>query len=216
MRGVFVLWALIVIGSIGVLGFRGQVSENRPWMLIPDMDFQPRYESQAESPFFADGRTNRTPPAGTVAFGGGDYYSDSGRPTINADYARLDDAYYRGKVGEQWLAKSPEPITLALLERGQERYNVYCAVCHGATGRGNGITTQYGLKGVANYHDARLVTMADGEIYNTIANGKGTMMGYGAQIKPRDRWAIVAYLRALQRAQNAKLSDVPEQEKSKQ
>jgi mono/diheme cytochrome c family protein len=103
----------------------------------------------------------------------------------------------------------PVAITMKLLARGQERYGIHCAVCHGATGIGNGITTQYGMVGVATFHDDRLRKMADGEIFNTISNGKGIMQPYGSQVPPLDRWAIIAYLRALQRSQQATVADVP-------
>ena len=98
---------------------------------------------------------------------------------------------------------------MALLRRGQERYNIYCAICHGATGAGNGVMTQYGMVGVASITDELHKLMPDGEFFNVITNGKGRMMAYAPQIKVRDRWAIVAYLRALMRSQSASLGDVP-------
>ena len=113
-----------------------------------------------------------------------------------------------GKTGTNWGNGLPFTATLATLERGRERYQIQCAVCHGATGTGNGIATKYGLVGVANLQQQRLREMTDGEIYNTIVNGKNTMLGYGSTIQLPDRWAIVAYIRALQRSQNASLNDV--------
>jgi mono/diheme cytochrome c family protein len=108
----------------------------------------------------------------------------------------------------------PIPVTAELLARGQERYAIHCQVCHGAAGDGNGITSKFGMVGAANYHVDRLRQMADGEIYNTIVNGKNNMFGYGANIRGDDRWAIVAYVRALQRSQYATLADVPEEKKA--
>jgi mono/diheme cytochrome c family protein len=99
---------------------------------------------------------------------------------------------------------------LNLLRRGQERYNIHCALCHGATGSGNGIMTKYGMVGVASITDELHALMSDGEFYSIITIGKGRMMPYAPQIKVSDRWAIVAYMRALMRNQNASLSDVPE------
>jgi len=101
------------------------------------------------------------------------------------------------------------------MQRGKERYTIYCAVCHGASGGGNGIAGQYGLVAIASYHQDRLRTMADGEIFNTITHGKNTMLGYGANIPVDDRWAIVAYVRALQIAQTATIADVPADERAK-
>ncbi len=99
------------------------------------------------------------------------------------------------------------------MARGQERYNINCAVCHGYSGHGNGVTGKFGMVAIATYHDERLRNMPDGEIYNTIANGKGTMMAYGHQVSLYDRWAIVAYIRALQRSQYAKAADLTPEER---
>jgi mono/diheme cytochrome c family protein len=152
----------------------------------------------------------RTPPTGTVAFGGNDYDSDAGSPRQNSDFLRDDDAYYRGKQGSSWVVQNPLVVDMSLLRRGQERYNIHCALCHGATGSGNGIMAQYGMVGVASITDALHQLMPDGEFFNVISNGKGRMMANGPQIKIRDRWAIVAYIRALMRSQSGTLSDVPE------
>jgi len=110
----------------------------------------------------------------------------------------------------------PAAITVdaRLLQRGQERYSITCAPCHGALGDGNGITKAYGMGATPTYHDERLRTMAEGEIYNTITNGKATMMGYADKLEPTDRWAVVAYVRALQRAQKGAVADVPASHKS--
>jgi mono/diheme cytochrome c family protein len=99
-------------------------------------------------------------------------------------------------------------VTNELLARGRQRYDMFCAPCHGRTGDGNGITKQYGMGATPTYHDERIRSMPEGEIYNTIANGKNTMMGYGDRLVVTDRWAIVAYLRALQRAQQGTVDDV--------
>jgi mono/diheme cytochrome c family protein len=195
---------------VSLLGPRGAINGRRPLMLFSDMDFQPRYNAQAASPFFADGRAMRTPPAGTLPFGGADYDSDAGSPRQNPDFLQGDDVYYRGKQGDAWVVSNPLPFDIALLRRGRERYDIYCALCHGASGSGNGIMTQYGVVGVASITDPLHSLMSDGEFFSVISNGKGRMMPYAAQIKVHDRWAIVAYIRALIRSQNGSLSDVPE------
>ena len=210
MRRILLSFLFFTIALVAVLGWRGQLSTRPPIQIFNDMDDQPRYHNQGASRFFADGRSMRTPLLGTVAFGGADYFSDAGSPRQSPDFLQADAAFYRGKQGEEWVTLAPLKIDLPLLSRGQQRFGVHCAACHGATGAGNGITTQYGLIGVATYHDDRLRAMADGEIFNTITNGKGVMMAYGHQVPPADRWAIVAYLRALQRSQRAALTDVPE------
>ena len=113
-----------------------------------------------------------------------------------------------------WIEISPVEITEAFMERGHQRYDIHCTPCHGAAGDGKGITSKYGMVAVANFHDARLVSMTDGEIFNTITNGKNLMGPYGANIKIEDRWAIIAYLRALQRSRLSTMDDVPEPQKA--
>ncbi len=121
--GVFTLAAVVV----SQMGTRGTVSDRRPIMFVTDMDVQPRYDAQSAGPFFRDGRAMRTPPSGTVAFGGADYDSDAGSPRQNPDFLRDDDGYYRGKQGQAWLAQNPLKLDMAVLRRGQERYGIYCA-----------------------------------------------------------------------------------------
>lgn len=206
MKQIFAWWLLANLAVVALLGFRGQVNANRPWMLLPDMDYQPKYTAQSRSAFFADGRAARHPVAGTVPFAGLDYDSDAGAPSLNPDFLQNDKAMYLGKNADgSWVPGNPlmaqletPEERLEALRLGRELYEIYCAVCHGASGNGKGITTRYGMVGVATYHDPRILAMPDGEIYNTIANGKGIMMPYGHQIRPRDRWAVVAYIRALQ------------------
>jgi mono/diheme cytochrome c family protein len=112
-------------------------------------------------------------------------------------------------MGDRWGTGIPVEVTPQLMQRGQQRFNITCAMCHGATAAGNGITKQHGLATVVTLQDDRIRKMADGEIFNTITNGKNTMMAYGPNILVADRWAIIAYLRALQRSQTAAIVDVP-------
>jgi mono/diheme cytochrome c family protein len=210
MRWVIVGLAAVVALVVSQMGMRGAQSDRRPLMLISDMDFQPRYNAQSASPFFKDGRAMRTPPVGTVPFGGADYNSDAGSPRQNPDFLQADDVYYRGKQGQSWVVQNPLKLDMSVLRRGQERYEIHCAPCHGAAGTGKGIMAQYGMVGVASITDDLHKLMSDGEFFSVISNGKGRMMAYAPQIKVRDRWAIVAYLRALMRSQSATLSDVPE------
>ena len=112
-------------------------------------------------------------------------------------------------MGNNWGTGIPVPVTPELIQRGQQRFNITCAMCHGATATGNGITKSYGLATIVTLQDDRIRKMADGEIFNTITNGKNTMMAYGPTLMVPDRWAIIAYLRALQRSQGALVADVP-------
>lgn len=210
----------LTLGLIVVVllaGCRGQMSDEPPREIFQDMSDQPKYKPQGQSAFFADGRASRLPVAGTVPFGGADYTADAGAPSPRAELLREDSAYYRGVerrpswIGEwdYFVRQMPVKLDKALIDRGRERYGIHCAVCHGDAGYGNGITTKYGMVGVASFHQPRFRAMSDGEIYHVISNGKGTMLPYGPQVKPADRWAIVAWVRVLQRSQNATLEDVP-------
>ncbi len=187
--------ALLVGGVLA--GCRGMESGEPPVHPNPNMDWQPRYEEQESNPLFADGKAMRTPPSGTVARG----------------LLKADSRFYAGRTeAGEYVERVPMPVTRALLERGQERYNIYCAVCHGKAGDGNGIimTGNYGYTPASTYHSERLRNVTDGYLYDVIANGIRNMPGYAQQIPVSDRWAIVTYIRALQRSQNASEGDVPE------
>lgn len=202
MRYAYYTLAFLVVLLLSVMGFRGMVSTLPPIEVFPDMDHQAKYKPQAESKFFADGRADRPLPAGTIPRG----------RTVSADpaFLRADDARYAGKNPDGSFVKGfPVEVTETLVRRGQNRYQIYCAPCHGTLGDGNGITKSYGMLTTPTYHDDRLRGMAEGEIFNTITNGKNTMFAYADKLSPDDRWAVVAYVRALQRAQHATIKDVP-------
>jgi mono/diheme cytochrome c family protein len=112
-------------------------------------------------------------------------------------------------MGTNWGTGFPLPVNSELMERGKQRFNINCAICHGPTAAGNGMTKQYGLATVVSLQEEKYRTMADGEIFDTITHGKSTMLAYGPNVSVTDRWAIIAYLRALQRSQNATEADVP-------
>jgi len=202
MRYAYYTLLFAVVLTVSIAGFRGMRSTQPPIIVFPDMDFQAKYKPQAASKFFADGRADRPAPAGTVA---------RGRTTAaDADFLQADDAHYRGKKADgSFVAGFPVEVTETMIARGQNRYQIYCQPCHGALGDGQGITKAYGMVATPSYHDDRLRNMAEGEIFNTITNGKNTMMSYGDKLSPDERWAVVAYVRALQRAHHAKLDDVP-------
>ncbi|MFZ4482720.1 MAG: c-type cytochrome [Chthoniobacterales bacterium] len=220
LRTFFIALAFGLVLLVAVAGFRGQKGGKPPIEIFPDMDHQPKVKSQVPSAFFADNRGNRPPVAGTVPMGyemplsKENPFPDEGKyRTVR--FATGTDYLNTGRFGDQWGTGIPLPVTAELMQRGHDRYTIYCAVCHGASGGGNGVAGQYGLVAIASYHQDRLRIMADGEIYNTIVHGKNTMLGYGANIALEDRWAIVAYVRALQLSQQATLADVPPDERQK-
>ena len=166
-----------------------------------DMWRQPKQDPLDSSEFYADGAANRPLVPGTIPRG----------------YLRQDDSYYVGAKDGKWLTGLPAGLKVdrAFLERGRERYNIYCTPCHGQTGDGQGMIAHRGFqlkRPVGNYHTKRLLDMPDGHFYDVITNGYGAMFSYASRIEPQDRWAIVAYIRALQISQNASPSDVKPEE----
>jgi mono/diheme cytochrome c family protein len=227
LRAFFVIFILCTIATLAVLGFRGEKGTKPPFEVFPDMVRQPKVRAQAPLDFFADGRGPRLPVTGTVPVGyempkpktessppgiaGGDAPEEA---HMRIAFSAGTDYFNTGKMGDQWGSGIPLPVTRELMERGQQRFNITCAMCHGPAAGGNGITKQYGLATVVSLQDDRLRKMSDGEIFNTITNGKNTMMPYGPNIVVSDRWAIIAYLRALQRSQHATIADVPEDQRA--
>jgi mono/diheme cytochrome c family protein len=158
-----------------------------------DMHDQPKMKPLRESEMFADKRSARPLVPGTVA-----------RGTL-----REDTVLYTGKVGNDFVTEIPVKVTAELLERGQTQFQVFCSPCHGRTGRGDGMIVQRGFKKPSSYHVDRLRQMPIGYFYDVMTNGFGAMSDYAAQVTPQDRWAIAAYVRALQLSQYAPAADVP-------
>ncbi len=212
LRAFLLISLLLTIAAVAVLGFRGEKGTNEPWEIFPDMVRQVKVRAQAPLGFFADGRGPRMPVNGTVPIG---YempnpHAGAAESHMAAGFSVGTDYMNTGKMGTtNWGTGIPVPVTPQLVQRGRERFSITCAMCHGATATGNGITKSYGLATVVTLQDDRIRKMSDGEIFNTITNGKNTMMAYGPNIMVQDRWAIIAYLRALQRSQNATAADVP-------
>ena len=224
LRGFLLLFLLATIALVGMAGFRGQRSSRTPWEIFPDMVRQMKVRPQSPSNFFADGRGPRMPIAGTVPLGyefpkaetiatpAAGVPAPATRSTIA--FSASNDYHDTGKMGPNWGTGIPMEVTPELMRRGEERFHITCAMCHGVKADGNGVTKQFGLTTVVTLQDDRIRKMSDGEIFNTITNGKNTMMAYGPNIPVNDRWAIIAYLRALQRSQNATVSDVPNEHRA--
>jgi Cytochrome C oxidase, cbb3-type, subunit III len=159
-----------------------------------DMHDQPKYIPLRPSSFFLDGRSARPLPENTIARG----------------HLNEDTAYYTGRdAAGKLVTEFPFPVTREILLRGQNRFNVYCTPCHDQTGSGNGMVTQRGFRHPPSYHIERLVQAPVGHFFDVMTNGLGAMQDYSAQVEPADRWAIAAYIRALQLSQQATIADVP-------
>jgi len=216
LRAFFLIFILALIALVSLAGFRGTHSAKPPIEIFVDMVRNPRYDPQHESDFYTDTRAARAPVPGTVPLG---YSVPNAFLSTGANNNKLDQApggfsdgtdyYNSGRIGDVYGDGIPLAVNRALLDRGRERFNINCAVCHGPVGLGNGITSQFGLVGIANFHDARIRTMPDGQIFNTITLGKNTMGAYGSNISVEDRWAIISYIRALERSDGASVNDVP-------
>ena len=158
-----------------------------------DMHNQPKYVTYRSSEFFKDGLSERPQVVGTVA----------------QDQLRADTYFYTGKIGTKEGDQFPFPITEAVMERGRERYDIYCSPCHSRVGDGNGMIVKRGYRQAANFHLPRYLSQPVGHYYDVISHGWGALPDYSAQLEPSDRWAIAAYIRALQYAQNGTMAEVP-------
>lgn len=164
-----------------------------------DMHVQPKYLPEQPTDFFGDGRSERQPVPGTVARG----------------HLRLNELLYTGKENGVVVDKFPFPITRADIERGRERFNIYCSPCHDYTGSGFGMIVQRGLPPPPSYHISRLRQAPAGHFVNVMTDGFGAMYSYAARVEPEDRWRITAYIRALQLSQHATIQDVPDADRPK-
>ena len=180
------------------------------WFLIPaflsmvsgcsyNMSQQPRYNPMSRSDFFTDQRSERPPVEDTVARGG----------------SHAHDSFYTGRQNGTVLNSIPTPLTRELLQRGRERFEIYCSPCHGRLGDGEGMVVLRGFSHPPSYHIDRLRQAPDGHFFEVMTNGIGRMASYANRVTPADRWAIVAYIRALQLSQSATMQDVPPQERQK-
>lgn len=195
-----VIYGLLIAAAFAMVPFgifasaRESKTTKSQFNIVPNMDYQMKYKAQADNDFFKDGRSMREPIAGTVAVGG----------------LRLDDHFFEGKVAGEWARTLPEQVSAdeATMARGEQRFGIYCAPCHGLTGSGDGMVHRRAFalqEGTwvkpTNIANADIKKKPAGELYNTISNGIRNMPGYARQIPPQDRWAIVMYLRALQQSQ---------------
>jgi hypothetical protein len=210
MRYFLLIFVVCVAAVIGIAGKRGTMSRKTPLYIFPDMKRQLKLRPQTPNDFFENGVSSQLPPAGTVA---------RTRPTLVNDqevYPYEDSPVFSGRMTgtTNFVENNPFPITMPLLKRGQERFNIYCSPCHGREADGNGITKKLGaMPTVANLQDPRIVKFTDGEIFYVITHGRNTMGAYGPNVPAEDRWAIIAYLRALQLSHLGTVDDIPQDER---
>lgn len=210
MRYFFLIYALVALMVVGIFGLRGQKFSKPPVRIFPDMDEQDKLRAQKSDHFFADDHGARLPVAGTQPRG----FNEEGLREIGGipeyEFGGQTGYYYTGSIDDYFGNGMPEELKLTaensgeLLRRGKERFGIYCAVCHGATGDGQGMTSHFGVPGIANLQGANFARdqYPDGRLFEVITHGKGNMGGYGYNIPVRDRWAIISYVRAIQTAKD--------------
>ena len=246
LLGIIVVAMLVGLIPVGLIALaRSRPSAEPPVQLIQNMARQPRFKPQRENPMFADGRAMRPMTPGVVArqdllvpnevLNDRDFphwidnRSGPIAPANAADFQRVTEGTEPGPKGPSgFVTRIPVPVTGDLIHRGQERFNVYCAPCHGLSGYGDGMVarqaaemqaagadTASGWVAPTNYHTKDIRERPVGHVYNTIANGIRSMPSYSKQISVLDRWAIVAYVKALERSQDARPDDVPETQRDR-
>lgn len=208
IRNVIIVNLLLFVVVVSLLGFRGGKSRKEPMEVFPDMDRQAKYLPQGENPFFSNGMNDRLPPLNSVERGN----ELKLKSVFSRDYSgeRLTDSallYGRDASGD-WAKGFPIPVNRDQMRLGQEKFNLFCAVCHGPAGDGAGIVRNYGMV-AANLVQDLYRDQAEGELFNTASWGKGLMMGYADRMSPEERWAVILYVRALQRASSATLDEIP-------
>lgn len=209
MRYFLAFFLFAVIAFVSIFGLPGDTSTRPPLYIFPDMDWQAKYLPQRTNTFFKNGMNDRPCLEHAVSRGQG----WERKSVFEANYQYLPSLNKELDTGKDaagaFVRGFPLKVDEALMQEGQKKYTLFCKVCHGAAGDGNGITKQYGMIATASYHDDRIRQMPEGEIFNTITHGKNTMGSYADKLSPSERWAVIAYVRALQRSQNASVADLP-------
>ena len=210
MRYFLLIFGVAVVLVMAIAGKRGDMTRRPPIEVFPDMDRQFKLRPMQANGFLPNGLSSQPHPAGTIA-------RSTPIQTASGSVMPYEDAPVNtGQIfgTTNFVELNPLVVNAELLARGRERFTINCSPCHGQLADGNGITKKYGMAVVANLHDKRIVEMTDGEIFNTITHGKNLMQPYGSQVDVTDRWAIIAYVRALQLARLGNMDDVPEAQRA--
>lgn len=202
-RAFYFTLCMTILAIVSIAGWRGNLTRRPGIELFPDMIRQPILRPQDQSPFLVS-HSNHLRVTNTVE--NASLFNEQ-NPLNSSPESPITTGLVSGT--HSWLETNPLPISPALLIRGQERFQIYCAPCHGDSGDGRGITLKYNMVAMANFHDKRMINMPDGQIFSVISSGTNLMSGFGKTIPVEDRWAIVSYIRALQRSRLADLNDVP-------
>lgn len=212
MRYFVLILVLVIAAVIGIAGCRGTRFRQPPLYIFPDMERQPKLRPQTADGFFADGLSSRLAVPGTIPRG------EPIHVGTQLVYPWQDSPVNTGRVTgtTNFVETNPVPVTAELLQRGQEVFNLNCAACHSRLGDGNGVPKRINaMPVVADLHDKRIVELTDGELFNTVSYGKNLMPGYAGNIGIQDRWAAIAYLRALELSRLGSLEDVPPAERAR-
>ena len=210
MRYFLLIFLLLAVAVVSIAGFRGSISRKPPIEVFPDMDRQQKLRPQEPNAFLPGGISSQPFVTGTIPRSAARLVKGDLVASYN-DSPLRDSPVFTGRVvgATNMVETIPVPVTEKLMARGRERYAISCLPCHGAQGDGNGITKKLGMAVVATLHDKRIVMLPDGELFHVITNGRNLMGGYGQNITPQDRWAIIAYVRALQLSKLGRATDVP-------
>lgn len=210
MRYFLLIFGLAVVLVLAIAGQRGDTTRRTPFEVFPDMDRQLKLRPIEPNGFLANGRSSQMHPVGTIARGV-PIQTATGQVMPYED-ATVNTGLKPGTTN--FVELNPLIVNAELMKRGQDRFTINCSPCHGQLGDGGGITKKYGMAVVANLHDKRIVEMPDGELFYVITHGRNLMQPYAAQVDVQDRWAVVAYVRALQLARLGSLDDVPEAQRA--
>jgi hypothetical protein len=216
MRYFLAIFVFAIVAVVSLAGFRGSKFRQDPLFIFPDMEWQVKYAPQGENKFFSDSRDDRPVVPGTVQRGYGWAVAEVFSPQFT--YAPSENPpLYSGRAADGSFYKGfPVHVTASFIALGQQRFNINCAVCHGMTGDGNGITkVGYGMSTVRNLMEPYVANQPEGQIFTTITYGHGKMGSYGERVTPVERWAIIAYIRTLELAGNATPDDVPADQRAK-
>ncbi len=214
MRIFLAIFILTIVAVLSIFGLRGSKSTKPPIEVFPDMDHQAKYHPQGSNSFFSNRQDDRLVPSNTVARG--NYFNQAEVFSSDFNDSNLGNTVFNeGKDADGNLIKKiPLEITYELMQQGRQKYEIFCISCHGAAGDGNGVTKPYGVL-ATSYHDDRLRNVEDGHIYDVITNGYNQMYGLKDRMTPKERWATVLYIRALQQSQNAKVEDLSAAQRTK-